>query len=156
MKEFEDYHSDVELVKVRPESEHTQSARQANENPFLRKVLKTSSFCKTRDFRDWGKSPKSRQKYPPKHFKSRIWKILLSVFRDLKSYSQESRELSHENLCVPLTTGPTTGEQVAKTDPRAHDSGMRLDLPAIESPKQGNTVFWNFQFLKNKTLSKNT
>ena len=52
VKDFEDYHSDVELVKVRPENDQTQSARQANENPFLRKVLKMSSFCKTRDFRD--------------------------------------------------------------------------------------------------------
>ena len=52
VKEFEDYHSDVEIVKVRPESEQSQNAKQANEDPFLRIVLKTSSFGKTRDFCD--------------------------------------------------------------------------------------------------------
>ena len=156
MKEFEDYHSDVELVKVRPKSEHTQSAGQAKENPFLRKVLKLSSSCKTRDFRDLGKLPESRQDYLPKHFKLKIWKILLSVFCDWKVYSRESRELSRENLCIPLATGPSTREQVAKIDLRARDCGMRLDLPAIESPKQGKSDFWKFSVLKNKILSKNT
>ena len=135
MKEFEHYHSDVELVKVRPESEQTQSARQENEDPLLRIVLKMSSFCKTRDFHDWDKSPESRQDYLPKHFKSKFWKILVSVFCDWKSYSRGSRELSRKNLCVPLATGPSTREQVAKIDPRTRDCGIRLDLPATESPK---------------------
>ena len=40
----------------------------------------------------------------------RIWKNLLSVFRNWKSYSRGSRELSYENLCVRLTTGPFTRE----------------------------------------------
>ena len=54
--------------------------------------------------------------------------------------------MSHENLCVPLATGPSTREQIVKNDPRARDYGMQLDLPAIESPKQGNTVFEIFRF----------
>ena len=39
--------------------------------------------------------------------------IFLSVFRDWKVYPQESREVSHENLCVSLAIGPSTSEQVA-------------------------------------------
>ena len=38
-----------------------------------------------------------------------------------------------------------------------HDWDMRLDQLVTESPKQGNTVFWNFDiFCKNKRLSKNS
>ena len=86
----------------------------------------------------------------------KFWKSLVSVFHNWKSHSRGSRELSHENLCVPLATGPSTREQVIKTDPRARDCGMRLGWPATESPKQGNTVFEIFNFCKNKILSKNT
>ena len=82
-----------------------------------------------------------------KTLKDKILKNFISVFRDWKVYPWGSRELSRENLCVTLTTGPSTREQVAKIDMRAHDCGMRLDLPATESPKQGKNVFWNFQFL---------
>ena len=38
----------------------------------------------------------------------KIWKNLLSVFHDWKSHSRGSCELSRENLCVPLATGPFT------------------------------------------------
>ena len=72
----------------------------------------------------------SRQIHPPKHFKPKDLKKFLSIFRNWKSHSRGSRELSHENLCVPLATGPSTREQVAKTDPQAHDCGMRLEWPA--------------------------
>ena len=89
----------------------------------------------------------SRQGKPPKHSKSKLWKNFLSVFRDWKVYSRGSRELSHENLCVPLAIGPFTREQVAKNNPRARGCSMRLGWPATESPKQGNTVFEIFQFL---------
>ena len=77
----------------------------------------------------------------------KIWKNLLSVFRDWKSHSRGSRKLSRENLCVPLATRPSTREQVTKNDPRARGCSMRLEWPATESPKQGNTVFEIFQFL---------
>ena len=112
-------------------------------------------MCKTRVFRGWVEPPDSRQIHPPKHFKPKVLKNLLSVFRDWKSHSRGSRELSRENLCVSLATGPSTREQVAKTDPRSRDCGMRLVWPATESPKQGNTVFEIFIFCKNKILSKN-
>ena len=70
-----------------------------------------------------------------KTLKDKILKNFLSVFRDWKVYPRGSRELSRENLCVTLVTGPSTREQVAKIDMRARDCGMRLDLPATESPK---------------------
>ena len=79
-----------------------------------------------------------------KTLKDKVLKNFLSVFCDWKVYPRGSRKLSRENLCVTLATGPSTCEQVAKIDTRAHDCGMRLDLPATESPKQGKNVFWNF------------
>ena len=63
----------------------------------------------------------SRQIHPPKDFKPKVLKKFLSVFRDWKSHLRGSRELSRENLCVPLATAPSTREQVAKTDSRARD-----------------------------------
>ena len=83
-------------------------------------------------------------------------KFSKSFCRDWKVYSRGSRELSRENLCVPLTTGPSTREQVAKIDPRTHDWGPRLDLPATESPKQGKNELLKFSDFKIKILSKNT
>ena len=82
-----------------------------------------------------------------KTLKDKIEKKFLSVFRDWKVYPRGSRELSRENLCVPLATGPFTREQVAKINMRARDWSMRLGWPATESPKQGNTIFEIFQFL---------
>ena len=85
----------------------------------------------------------------------KFWKNLLNVFHDWKSHSQGSHELSRENLCAPLATGPSTHEQVAKTDPRACDYGMQLEWLATKSPKQGNTVFEIFSFLrKQNTFQK--
>ena len=104
-------------------------------------------FCQTRVFRDWRESPQNRQFKPPKHSKIKVWKIFLIVFRDWRVYLRESRKLSCQNLWVTFATGPSTREQVAKNDPRRHDWGSRLDLPATESPKQGKKKkdFWNFQ-----------
>ena len=96
---------------------------------------KLSLKRETRVFCDWGESLASRQGKPPKQSKSKLWKNFLSVFRDLKVYSRGSRELSRENLCVPLVTGPFTREQVAKIDTRARGSSMRLGWLATESPK---------------------
>ena len=115
-----------------------------------------SCFCQTRVFRDLIKSPHSRQFKPPKHSRTRIWKIFLSVFRDWKVYPRVSCELSRENIWVTLATRPSTREQVAKNDPRRRDWGSRLDLPATESPKQGKTRFLKFSDFSNKILSKNT
>ena len=115
-----------------------------------------SCFCQTRDFRDLIKSPHSRQLKPPKHTRTKFWKIFLSVFRDWKVYPRVSRELSRENLWVNLATGPSTREQVAKNDQRRCDWGTRLDIPATEPPKQGKTGFLKFSDFSNKILSKNT
>ena len=108
---------------------------------------KMSLKRKTCVFRDWNKSPASRQGKPPKLSIVKIVKNFLSVFCDWKVYPQGSRELSRENLCVPLATGPFTHEQVAKINTRAHGWSMRLGWPATESPKQGNTIFEIFLFL---------
>ena len=123
-----------------------------------KKFKKPSSKCKTRVFRDWNESPTSRQGKPPKRLKTKLWKNFLSVFRDWKVYPRGSRELSHENLYVPLAIGLFTCEQVAKINTQARGWSMRLRWPVTKSPKQGNTVFENFQFFfcKNKILSKNT
>ena len=99
------------------------------------------TYCQTRVFRDWGESPTSRQGKPPKRLKTKLWKNFLSVFRDWKVYPRGSRELSHENLCVPLAIGLFTCEQVAKINTRARGCSMRLGWLVTESPKQGNTVF---------------
>ena len=82
-----------------------------------------------------------------KTLKDKILKNFLSVFRDWKVYPRGSRELSRKNLCVPLATRPFTREQVAKINTRSRGCIMRLGWPAIESQKQGNTVFEIFQFL---------
>ena len=82
-----------------------------------------------------------------KTLKDKIMKKFLSVFRDWKVYPRGSRELSRENLYVPLTTGPLTREQVAKINTRARGWISQLRWPATESPKQGNTIFEIFQFL---------
>ena len=89
----------------------------------LKKFLKNwPTFCQTCVFRDWGESPTSCQGKPPKYSKSKLWKTFLSVFHDWKVYPRGS----HEILCVPLTTGPSTCEQVAKTNPRARGCSMWL------------------------------
>ena len=113
----------------------------------LKRFKNWPTFCQTHVFRDWGESPTSRQGKPPKHPKTKLWKNFLGVFRNWKVYLRGSCELSRENLCVPLTTGPFTREQVAKINTRARGCSMWLGWPAIESPKQGNTVFEIFQFL---------
>ena len=113
-------------------------------------------FCQTRVFRNLIESPQSRQFKLPKHSRTKIWKIFLSVFRDWKVYPRVSRELSRKNLWVTLATGPSTREQVAKNDLRRRDWGSRLDIPATEPPKQGKTGFLKFSDFLNKILSKNT
>ena len=82
-----------------------------------------------------------------KTLKDKIVKNFLSDFRNWKVYLRGIRELNPENLCVSLTIGPITREQVAKIDTRARGWSMRLGWPATELPKQGNTVFEIFQFL---------
>ena len=112
-------------------------------------------FCQTRIFRDLRESPTSRQFKPPNTQRQKFEKVFLSVFRDWKVYPRVSGELSRENLWVTLATGPSTREQVAKNDPRRRDWGSRLDLPAIEPPKQGKTGFLKiFRFFKQNTFQK--
>ena len=105
----------------------------------LKRFLKTDPLFAKHTF--LGESSTSCQGEPPKHSKSKLWKKILSVFCDWKVYLRGSRELSCENLCVPLATGPFTREKVAKPNPWARGCSMWLGWPATESPKQGNTIF---------------
>ena len=104
-------------------------------------LKKLSLKCKIRVFCEWSESPTSRQGKPPKHSKIKLWKNFLSVFCDWKVYLRGSRELSCENLCVPLATGPFTRKQIAKINTRTRSCSMWLGWLATESPKQGNIVF---------------
>ena len=137
--------SDTECLGEFQLREKVNSHKSSRENwkAFEKLTLKR----KTCFFRYRGESPTSRQGKPPKHSKSKLWKKFLSDFCDWKVYPQESRELSSENLCVPLMTRPFTREQVAKLNMRARSWSVRLGWPAIKSPKQDNTVFEIFQFL---------
>ena len=76
---------------------------------------------KTRDFRYWIKSRISRQVQPPEHLKGKLLKNFLSVFREKKFHSGESRELSRINLWEPLATGPSIHEQVANLSREKHE-----------------------------------
>ena len=86
----------------------------------LKKVLKTDLLCKTRDFRDWFKLRASRQGKSRDSLKPKFLKIFLSVFQDWKFYLRGSREVSHENFCVPLATRPSTHEQVTRLSRKKH------------------------------------
>ena len=54
--------------------------------------------------------------------KKKTLENFLSVFHDWKFHSWESHELSHENLCEPLATGPSTREQVTNLSRERHES----------------------------------
>ena len=41
-------------------------------------------FCQTRVFRDWSESPQRRQFKPPKHSKTKVWKIFSKCFSRLE------------------------------------------------------------------------
>ena len=91
------------------------------------------SLCTSRDWTFHHRT--SRQPEPQKAWKPIFLKNILSLFRDWSIYPPVSRE---------------------KISIWAHYWGMRLVLPAIESPEQGDTVFEILtNFCKNKILSKN-
>ena len=91
---------------VERDNEQSQKVRGKNWKRFKNCL----NFSQTRVFRDWSESPHSRRFMPPKHSKTKVWKIFLSVFRDWKVYPRGSRELSRENLWVILVIGPSTRE----------------------------------------------
>ena len=109
----------------------------------LKRFKNWLNFSQTRVFCDWSELPG----LATKTLKDKIVKNFLSVFHDWKVYPRGSRELSRENLCVTLVTGPFTHEQVAKINMWARGWISQLGWPVTESPKQGNTIFENFQFL---------
>ena len=70
-----------------------------------------------------------------KTLKDKILKKFSKCFSRLEGLpARELRAELRKSLCNPR-------EQVAKINPRARDCGMRLDLPATESPKQGKNDF---------------
>ena len=103
------------------EEEQSLDARERNENPFWNQYRKRIFLCNTRVFRDCIKSRASCQGQLLKHLKENFWKKFLSVFQDWKFHLRESRELSRENLYLPLTTGPSTREQVANLSREKHE-----------------------------------
>ena len=111
------------------------------------KYLKTDPFLPNTLFSRLGWVTNKSSGLAAKTLEDKIVKNFLSVFHDWKVYPRGSRELSRENLCVPLVTGPFTREQVGKINTRARSWNLRPGWPAIELPKQGNTVFEIFQFL---------
>ena len=108
---------------------------------MLRKILKTLFETQNTCFSRLKWVANKLPGLAAKTLKDKIVKNFLSVFRDWKVYPRGSRKLSHENLCVPLVTGPFTREQITKINTRARGWISRLGWPAIESPKQGNNVF---------------
>ena len=86
------------------------------------KVFKTALFAQNTRFlrlnQDASKSPGP----VARTLKTKILKIFLSVFRDWKFYPQGSREVSCENLCVPLVTRTSTWEHVANLSREKHNS----------------------------------
>ena len=108
---------------------------------MLRKILKTLFETQNTRFSrlKWvaNKSPG----LAAQTLKDKIVKNVLSVFHNWKVYPRGSHELSRENFCVPLVTGPFTREQITKINMRARGWILRLGWPATESPKQGNNVF---------------
>ena len=104
--------------------ERVEMGKTMNNHKSSREKLKTfkklTYLRKTHHFRDWVKSRASRQGQSPKHSRHKFWKIFLSFFRDWKVYPWESRDVSHENLYVPLATRPSTREKVAILSPKKH------------------------------------
>ena len=135
---------------------------------------------KTRDFHDWVKSPEhSRQKFWKIYLSVfRDWKFYPWESREV---SHENLWVSSRLDLPPANKSPDwvvrniknpNFEKYSKYFSRlghwpaselwkifvwARDWDMRLNQPAIKSPKHGNTVFEVFwHFCKNKRLSKNT
>ena len=123
----------------------------------LKRFKNWPSFCQTRIFRDWGESPTSRQGKPPKHSKTKLWKIFLSVFHDWKVYPWRSRELSCENLCVPFATRPLS---LANKSPKLTRelAAKACDLSDLRLSRQNRaTLFLKFSvFVKTKYFPKTT
>ena len=76
--------------------------------------------------------------------KKKTLENFLSVFRDWMFHSRESRELSRENLCVPLATGSSTRDQVANLSSEKHEN------PNFE--KYSKSFSWLKHLPTNKSL----
>ena len=85
------------------------------------KGLKTDQVCPKHAIFATGLSRVQVTRTSRQNTWKRNLKKFLIVFRDWKFHSRESRELSRENLCVPLAIGPSTREQVANLSREKHE-----------------------------------
>ena len=92
----------------------------------LKKVLKTALTVQNTRFSRLKWVTNKTPGLAAKTRKDKIVKNFLSVFRNWKVYPRGSRELSRENLCVTLATGPFTCEQIAKINTRDRGWNSRL------------------------------
>ena len=85
-----------------------------NSGEKLKKFYKLSLKCKTPFFVTDTSRQDTRQNISSQQF----WKNLLSVFRDWKSHSQGSRELSRENLVgkIDVRSGKKNGSTSLEND----------------------------------------
>ena len=86
-------------------------------------------FAKICDFRDQVKLPASRQGKLRNTLKSNFRENFLSIFHDWRVYPRDSRQVSRENLYVPLATKPSTRKQVAKPTRELATVACGLDDP---------------------------
>ena len=121
---------------------------------FLKTTLKITLNMQNTRFSRLSESPQSRQFKPPKHSRTKIWEIFLSVFRDWKVYPRVSRELSRENLWVTLANGPSTREQVAKNTREDATEARDLTYPRLSRQNRAKLDFWNFQIFQIKYFPK--
>ena len=121
----------------------------------LKQILKTAFIsAKTRVFRDWNKSPQSRQLKPPKHTRPKIWKIFLSVFRDWKVYPRVSRELSRENLWVTSRLDLPLANKSPEITSEGATEARDLTYPRLSRQNRAKLDFWNFQIFQTNYFPK--
>ena len=103
------FERDTESLRVFQKRKKMNSQKCLRENW---KGLKTDQVCPKHEIFAIETSSEQVARTSCQNTKKKTLKNFLSVFRDWKFHSRESHELSRENLCVPLTTRPSTREQV--------------------------------------------
>ena len=88
----------------------------------------------------------SHQIHPPKHFKPKVLKNFLSVFRDWKSYSRGSHKLSCENLCVPLRLDLPLMNKSPKLTRELTTMACDLTYPRLSRQNKATLFFEIFRF----------
>ena len=124
---------------------------------MLRKILKTLFETQNTRFSRLKWVANKLPGLAAKTLKDKIVKNFLSVFRDWKVYPRESRELSHENLCVPLVwLDLSLANKSPKLTRELAAEFRNLDDPQLSRQNRATLFLKFFSFYKNKILSKNT